>query len=206
MAPLRSIACALPAVLALEPARTGDGQDLAALVPDPPALWIELPDMDRATEKLAGTSLGKLWSALSADIDPSEIAMHFELPEAVLEHGATDGVRGSCTGAALGPGLSEERAERWSESLGGGADLARWERPQGSPPLAGLAFAASLAQGRVVGLGRRGVLTRWRRSPGRGAGASSCSSSRAAKRRRAPCGAGKRAANCPPVTSSCGPD
>jgi hypothetical protein len=147
MLPLRSLACALPAVLALEPARAGDGQDLAALVPEPPALWIELPDIDRATEKLADTSLGKLWSALSADIDPSEIAMHFELPEAVLERGATGGVRGLLMGAALDLGLSEERAERWAESLGGALTLARWERPQGSPPLAGLAFAASLRAG-----------------------------------------------------------
>jgi hypothetical protein len=145
MLPLRSIAFVVPAVLALDPARAG--QDLAALVPEPPALWIELPDMDRATEEVAATSLGRLWSALSSDIDPAEIAMHLELPEAMLEHGASGGVRGLLLGVALDLGLSGERAERWAESLGGALTLARWERPQGAPALSGLAFAASLRQG-----------------------------------------------------------
>jgi len=65
----------------------------------------------------------------------------------VLEHGATDGVRGLLFGLGLDLGLYEERAQLRSDSLGGALTLARWERPPGSPPLSGLAFAASLREG-----------------------------------------------------------
>jgi hypothetical protein len=152
MIPLCSIGLALPgltlpAVLALEPRRAGDPQDLAALVPEAPALWIEVPDMDRATAAIAETSLGKLVRALSEEIDPAEIAMQLDLPEEALERGATGGVRGLLLGLALDLGLSEERAQQWAESLGGSLALARWERPDDAPPLSGLALAATLREG-----------------------------------------------------------
>lgn len=147
MPPLRTLALALPAAFALEPARAA-AQDLSTLVPQEPELWIEVPDMDRLGEEIAGTSLGKLWVALAEDFDPAEIAMQFDLPEEALERGATGGVRGLLLGLALDLGLSEDRAELWSESLGGELVLARFPRPDGSPPLAGLAFGASLRPGR----------------------------------------------------------
>jgi hypothetical protein len=122
-------------------------QDLAAVLPSEPDLWLEVPDVDRLSAEVSATSLGRLAGLLTADLDPGEIALRLSLPEEALQAASSGNARAVLRGLALDLGLAPERADALVASLAGGLALARTPRERRSAELAGLALSASLRPG-----------------------------------------------------------